>query len=264
MRTDMTDSVDTAAKRVHASKKIVVFTGAGISTESGIPDFRSPGGLWSKYDPEDFTFQRFTASESARKKYWQMSTEFYTLLKSVQPNAAHRAIADLEALKKLDAVITQNIDGMHQLAGVSPERVIEIHGTTRRVTCLDCHQEHKRDEIQDRIDGGESVPRCSVCNGLLKPATISFGQAMPERETAEAFERSKRCDLMMVIGSSLLVQPAASIPLAAKQEGADLIIINREATPMDHLADVVLRDSAGAVLTAVLEKVRRLSDQRTA
>ena len=252
----MANQIEQAADLIKHSEKIVVFTGAGVSTESGIPDFRSPGGLWSKYDPEDFTFQRFVSNEEARHKYWQMSTEFYQTLQSVKPNAAHIAIAELETIGKLDCVITQNIDGLHQLAGASPERVIELHGTAREVSCLSCKKRYDRDGVQERIAKGDKAPRCDDCNGLLKPATISFGQAMPEHETAEAIKRSGGCDLFIVIGSSLVVQPAASMPVVAKERGARLVIINREATPHDYLADLVIQGSAGSILSGILAQVK--------
>ena len=252
----MNESVDRVVDFIIKSSRIVVFTGAGISTESGIPDFRSPGGVWSKYDPEDFTYQRFVASETARERYWQMSTEFYEQLKRVRPNAAHTAVAALEGMGKLDCVITQNIDGLHQMAGSSPERVIELHGTARSVSCLSCQKHYDRDAVQERISRGDRVPRCDACDGLLKPATISFGQAMPEKETAEAMQRSSACDLFIVIGSSLVVQPAASMPLVAKEKGAKLVIINRDTTPFDHLAEVVLHTSAGNVMTEILNRIQ--------
>ena len=252
----MEASIDHVVDLVLKSSKIVVFTGAGISTESGIPDFRSPGGVWSKYNPDDFTFQRFVSSETAREKYWQMSTEFYNQLKTVRPNSAHMAVAALETMGKLDCVITQNIDGLHQMAGSSSERVIELHGTSRAVSCLSCKKRYDRDAVQQRISDGDRVPRCDACDGLLKPATISFGQSMPENETAEAMQRSAACDLFIVIGSSLVVQPAASMPLVAKEKGAKLIIINRDSTPFDHLADAVLHASAGTVMTEILNRIQ--------
>ena len=253
----MADTVDQIAEMILDAQKIVVFTGAGISTESGIPDFRSPGGIWSRYDPEDFTYQRFVSSETAREKYWRMSTEFFNELKSVHPNPAHEAVAELERMGKLDCVITQNIDGLHQLAGLSPERVIELHGTARMVSCLSCKKIYEREDVQKRIAQGDSVPRCDACKGLLKPATISFGQSMPEKETTEAIRRSEACDLFIVIGSSLVVQPAASMPVIAKEKDSGLVIINRDPTALDHLADIVIRDSAGVVMTNILQKVKK-------
>jgi NAD-dependent deacetylase len=246
------------ASRIARSQKVVVFTGAGISTESGIPDFRSPGGLWSQYNPEDFTYQRFLSSKEARVKYWQMSTTLYEILKKAKPNAAHRAVAELERLGKLDCVITQNIDGLHQAAGIDPHKVIELHGTALAVKCLQCDLFYERDPIQERISAGEEDPRCDTCGGLLKPATISFGQSMPEKETREAFRRAEASDLFLVVGSSLVVQPAASLPLVAKEAGAFLAIVNRDPTPQDSLADTVIYGNAGPVLSRVVEDLRRL------
>ena len=252
----MDELVERIVKLVVSSKRIVVFTGAGASTESGIADFRSPGGVWDKYNPEDFYFQRFLASEESREKYWQMSTEVYESLKKAKPNPVHLAIAELEKLDKLDCVITQNIDGLHHKAGNSREKIIELHGTALSVSCLSCRRKYERDEVQEKMLNGVNVPCCDDCEGLLKPDTISFGQAMPERETNEAYERSFGSDLFIVIGSSLVVQPAATMPVRAKQGGATLVIINRDPTPHDSYADVVINGVAGEIMARILEKVR--------
>ena len=243
------------AEWILQSRRLVVFTGAGLSTESGIPDFRSPGGVWSRYNPADFDFQNFLASESTREKYWQMATEMYGTIREAKPNKAHTAIYELDRLGKLDVVITQNIDGLHERAGHDSEKIIELHGTALHVSCLNCGQRYNRDEIQERIKQGIKAPVCDHCQGPLKPATISFGQAMPERETREAYRRSAASDLFIVIGSSLVVQPAASLPLEAKRGGARLVIINRDPTPYDDLADLVLQGQAGRILSAILERV---------
>jgi NAD-dependent deacetylase len=256
-RQNPVDDVTGVAGWIREARRFVVFTGAGVSTESGIPDFRSPGGIWEKYNPEDFTFQRFVSSEEARESYWRMSTEFYHAMREVRPNAAHHALARLEQMGRLDCVITQNIDGLHQMAGSSPERVIELHGTSRTVSCLSCRKRWRRDAVQEMIAGGVRVPRCDACSGILKPDTISFGQSMPERETAEAFRRSEAADLFLVMGSSLVVQPAASMPLVAKQSGARLVILNRERTPQDRVADRVIRGSCGEVMGDILQALRR-------
>ena len=245
------------AQWIIASKRVIVFSGAGLSTESGIPDFRSPGGVWDKYDPEDFYFQNFIASEASREKYWQMATEMYEPIKMAQPNQAHLAIAELEKLGKLDCVITQNIDGLHFKAGNSEEKVLQLHGTAIFVSCLSCKKQYDRDDIQERIKEGQKAPRCDDCGGILKPATISFGQSMPEKETQEAYDRSSRCDLFIVIGSSLVVQPAASMPLVAKRGGARLVIINRDPTPHDDLADLVIHGQAGPTMANILENVKK-------
>ncbi len=252
----MVEYADLAAWIIE-SKRTIIFTGAGISTESGIPDFRSPGGLWEKYDPEDFTFQKFLSSASSREQYWKMSTEAFASISKARPNAAHLAIAELERMGLLDCVITQNIDGLHQLAGSSPTKVIELHGTSRTVSCLSCRKRWARQEIHELVLGGLKVPLCDSCGGFLKPDTISFGQPMPERETAEAFRRSQEAELFLALGSSLLVQPAASMPAVAKENGARLVIVNRGVTPLDRLADLVIRDSCGRVMEEVVKEVRK-------
>jgi NAD-dependent deacetylase len=252
----MNDSIQKVTDLIRRAKKVIVFTGAGVSTESGIPDFRSPGGVWQKYNPEDFYFQKFISSEESREKYWQMSREFYDPLKSAQPNAAHRAVAELEKMGKLDCVITQNIDNLHQRAGTPPQKVIELHGTAVSVSCLACRKKYPREEIQSWLLRGVKVPRCDACGGILKPDTVSFGQSMPVQATEEAFHRARSCDLFIVIGSSLVVQPAASVPLEAKEGGAKLVIINREPTYHDSLADVVIHGSAGEVMSKVLKYLK--------
>ncbi|NWG02199.1 MAG: NAD-dependent protein deacylase [Syntrophaceae bacterium] len=253
----MEEQLKQIAQWIATSKRIIVFTGAGLSTESGIPDFRSPGGVWDKYNPEDFYFQNFLASEISREKYWQMATEMYGPIKKAEPNPAHLAISELEKLGKLDCVITQNIDGLHLKAGNSEEKVIQLHGTALYVSCLSCHQKYDRDEIQERIKKGERAPLCESCGGLLKPATISFGQSMPEKETQEAYHRSSLSDLFIVIGSSLVVQPAASMPLVAKRNGAKLVIINRDPTSCDHMADLIIHAQAGPTMVSVLRYVKQ-------
>jgi NAD-dependent deacetylase len=253
----MNDQIDKVADLIVNAKRTVVFVGAGLSTESGIPDFRSPGGVWDKYDPEDFYFQNFLSSEASREKYWQMATEMYEAMKYAKPNQAHFAVAELEKLGKLDCLITQNIDGLHFKAGNSPEKVLELHGTAMHVTCLNCNKRYEREAIQIRIAQGEKAPHCDECAGLLKPATISFGQSMPERETREAYEWSAACDLFVVIGSSLVVQPAAYMPVIAHKNGAKLVIINRDETPCDDIADIIVKAQAGPAMAAVLERVRK-------
>jgi NAD-dependent deacetylase len=237
-----------AASMVQDAKKILVFAGAGLSTESGIPDFRSPGGLWSKYDPSDFTYDRIISDEGARMRYWKMSTESYEIMRSAVPNRAHLAIKALEDLGKLVAVVTQNIDHLHHKAGNSPERIIEIHGTAFSVSCLNCGKHYDRDEIHERIKQGELVPYCDTCSGILKPDTISFGQAMPQDKLARAIEHARECDLCIAAGSSLVVYPAASIPIYAVESSAKLIIVNRERTPLDDRADLVIHESVSKTL----------------
>ncbi len=251
------DSILKVADFIRHAKKVIVFTGAGVSTESGIPDFRSPGGVWNKYNPEDFYYQKFIANEEAREKYWQMSREFYEPVKNAQPNAAHKAVAELEKMGKLDCVITQNVDNLHQRAGSSAEKVIELHGTAVSVSCLSCGKKYTREEIQSWLLRGVRVPRCEGCSGILKPDTVSFGQSMPPKETEESFRRAQACDLLIVIGSSLVVQPAASVPLEAKQSGAKLVIINRDPTYHDSYADVVLQGSAGEIMGKIMDCLQK-------
>jgi len=257
----MEKEIETIAEWITASKSMVVFVGAGMSTESGIPDFRSPGGVWDRYDPEDFQFDRFLTDERSRENYWRMATEMYDSMKNASPNAGHHAIAELERLGRLDCLITQNIDGLHFKAGNSGDKVLELHGTAMAVACMSCGKRYERGRVQDRIERGEKAPRCEACGGLLKPATISFGQAMPEWETAEAYRRSEAADLFLVVGSSLVVHPAASMPVVAKRAGARLAIVNRDETALDNLADLVVRGEAGKVMAAILAQVRlRLAD----
>ena len=250
------EAIEKVAQWIAEAKKVVVFTGAGVSTESGIPDFRSPGGLWDRYDPREFYFQVFLTSEEARIKYWQMHSELHRLLKTVKPNAGHYACTELNKLGKLDCVITQNIDNLHQGAGLPDEKVIELHGNALRVRCLDCSKQYSREEIQERIEGGERVPRCEECGGLVKPDTISFGQAMPDKEMREAESHSRQCDLFIVIGSSLVVQPAALMPVYASHGGARLVIINLTPTPYDTEADLVIHGQAGEVMSEVLQRAK--------
>jgi len=252
----MEKQIEQIAQWIAEAKAVVIFTGAGLSTESGIPDFRSPGGVWDKYNPEDFYFDNFLASEISRWKYWQMATEMYAPMKKALPNAAHIAIAELEKMGKLDCIITQNIDNLHVRAGNSREKVIELHGTAMSVSCLNCRKKFDREKVQERLREEMSAPCCDSCGGPLKPDTISFGQAMPVKETQEAYERSSACDLFIVIGSSLVVQPAASMPVTAKRNGARLVIINRDQTPCDSIADVVLHHQAGAAMTSLLNCVK--------
>jgi NAD-dependent deacetylase len=242
--------IQAAAGRLADARELVVLTGAGVSTESGIPDFRSPGGIWSRYDPRELTFDRFCASAETRKRYWQMGADLYPLLRDAQPNPAHRTLAALERRGGLRRIITQNVDGLHQRAGSSADKVIEIHGTALEVGCLTCGQRCDRDGVQARFAGGETDPRCA-CGGLLKPATISFGQAMPERETAQAFADAAAADVFLVVGSSLVVFPAANLPEVALEHGADLVIVNREPTPYDRAAAVTLHGTAGEILGAI-------------
>lgn len=250
------NAIEKGGEMLRRAQKILLFTGAGLSTESGIPDFRSPGGLWSKYDPSDFYFDRFISDERAREKYWVMSTEAYAVMRDARPNPAHYAVKTLEDAGKLLAVVTQNIDRLHHKAGSSPGKVIEIHGTAFSVSCLQCGKTYEREEIQKRIGSEIKAPYCDDCRGILKPDTVSFGQAMPEDKMAAALKYAEECDLCMVLGSSLVVYPAAYVPIRARERGAELIIVNRDSTPLDSEADLVIQDSVSRVLGGMVRKIK--------
>ncbi len=242
------------AQLIIGSEKVVVFTGAGISTESGIPDFRSPGGIWSRYDPEDFTIHKFLSGPAARRTIWKMSIEG-GLLTEAEPNLAHHAIAELHRLGKLDCVITQNIDSLHQKAGVPEEKVFELHGNMQWVVCLSCGRRFPMPEVLQRIRDGMEVPDCPDCRGILKPDAVFFGEALPQETLREAIRRAQNCDLMIVIGSTLVIYPAAYIPTYATEAGAKLAIVNLTPTPFDQHAEVVIRGKAGDIMSRVMEKV---------
>jgi NAD-dependent deacetylase len=244
-----------AAELIAAARKLVVFTGAGISTESGIPDFRSPGGIWSRFDPDDFTYQKFVANPESRRKQWQMLGEGH-MTTDAQPNLAHYAIAELNDLGKLDCVITQNVDNLHQKSGVSAEKVFELHGNVQWAVCLDCGKRYPFEHIKARLAGGEEIPDCEVCHGLLKPAAVLFGEALPQDVLQEASRRAADSDLFIVVGSTLIVYPAAYMPQYAVQSGAKLIIVNLSDTPMDSQAAVLIRARAGEAMSLILEKLK--------
>jgi NAD-dependent deacetylase len=231
------------ASRVRNSTAVVFFTGAGISTESGVPDFRSPGGVWTKYQP--VMFQDFLASEAARVRHWRLKKATYELFKTVKPNVGHYAIRDFEQRGQLLGLITQNIDGLHKIAGVSDAKLVELHGTDRLVTCLKCGKRYQPAEVYEDLGEEFSAPACDECGGFLKSANVSFGQSMPVEAMQRAQQWSQRAEIFIVIGSSLQVQPAANFPVIAKRSGALLAIINRDETPLDDLADFVHRGAIG-------------------
>jgi len=238
------------------ARQPVVFTGAGVSTESGIPDFRSPDGVWARFDPREFTCQNFVGSPEGRRRYWALGRVTYPLIRAALPGAAHLALAQLYRLGRLDCCITQNIDDLHQRAGLPAEAVIELHGNATRARCLDCGVACTRDELHARLETGVEVPDCAVCGGIVKPHTILFGEAMPRDAVAEAERRAGAADLFVVLGSSLVVYPAAYMPIHAKRAGATLAIVNLEPTRADAQADLVIRARAGAVMAAVVDEVR--------
>ena len=255
MGSELEEQIEEVAELIVDSKTLVVFTGAGVSTESGIPDFRSPGGIWERYNPEDFTYQKFLSGPEARRKVWERF-RLFGMLAAIEPNPAHYAIAELDKLGKLDCVITQNVDGLHQRAGVPEDKVIELHGTLKWVKCLGCHKLYPTEEIIKRLEQGVEEPVCDDCGGILKSATIAFGEPMPVKETTEAERRSRNCDLMLVLGSSLVVYPAAYMPIYAMESGAKLVIINIGPTPMDNYAKVRIHEKAGEVMSRIVERVK--------
>jgi len=232
------------------ARRIVVFTGAGISTESGIPDFRSPGGIWTKYQPIEFS--DFMASEEMRRESWRRKFATEAVMGKAEPNAGHRAVARLIERGTASAVITQNVDGLHQKSGVPDAKVIELHGNSTYATCLECGERHELDEIRAVFADNETLPDCKACGGIVKTATISFGQSMPTLPMARAQDETLAADLFLVLGSSLVVYPAAAFPLMAKKNGASLVIVNREPTSHDSAADLVLNTEIGPTLAAAV------------
>ncbi len=247
------EKVEKLAELIKNSGDIVVFTGAGVSTESGVPDFRSPGGIWDRFDPNEMTFQKFVSSEESRRKYWDLFKVIYKEFQGIEPNQAHLAIAELERRGKLSAVVTQNVEELHQKAGNSPDKVLELHGTMWKVRCLDCGKDYPWEEAYRLLDQGDIPENCQDCGGLFKPATIAFGQQLPMHTLKEAQERSCRCDLFISIGSSLVVYPAALMPQMAREAGAALAIVNSEPTPFDDIADLVIHAQAGETMKTAVE-----------
>jgi len=252
----MNARIEKLAALIAGSNRIVVFTGAGVSTESGIPDFRSPGGIWSRFDPDEFTIFRFLASAETRLKQWRLLIES-GLIVNAQPNRAHLAVAELEELGKLDCVITQNIDNLHQKAGNSPDRVFELHGTMTYARCLNCQQRYAMDDLLGNLRLDEGAPLCPACDGILKPDVIFFGEQLPAETLRLSVDHSRRCDLLIVVGSSLVVYPAAYMPVYAKEAGAAVAIVNLTVTDYDHHADVVIHGKAGEMMPLVLQALRR-------
>ena len=249
----MKDKITQIADKIAEGGKNIIFTGAGISTESGIPDYRSKGGLWDKFRP--VYFDEFMSSKESRIEYWRRKSELYHDIDQAKPNKAHLAVKALYDMGLIESVITQNIDGLHQEAGLPDEKVIELHGSNRRIRCMSCGEISSIHEAQKRIEAGDLAPECS-CGGYLKPDTISFGQSMPADEVKKASELSGSCNFFMVIGSTLLVQPASLMPEYARQAGAFLAIVNLSKTPYDDICDVLIVQKAGEVLPAIVNSLR--------
>lgn len=247
----MQSSADQLLTLIDSSTRIVAFTGAGISTECGIPDFRSPGGIWTKNMPIEFS--DFVASADMRKEAWRRKFRLDDEFSSATPGRGHRALAHLVHTGRASHIITQNIDNLHQASGVTPEQVIELHGNGTYAKCLDCSERHELDWVRVRFEDTGEPPDCAACGGLVKSATISFGQSMPQHEMTRAEAATLDCDLFLAIGSSLVVFPAAGFPLKARQNGAKLVIINRDETDMDAYADLVVHEDIGTVLEPVMD-----------
>jgi NAD-dependent deacetylase len=247
------NAIERLADRCGRASAGVAFTGAGISTESGIPDFRSPTGVWSRQQP--VMYHDFLELRSERVRYWKMRYESWPQMRDAAPNEGHRVLAGLEGRGLLRGLITQNIDGLHQMAGSA--RVLELHGTVRSVGCTACDRDHDPELIHQRLAGGEEDVLCDDCGAPVKSRTVSFGQALPAEVLEESIGLAVEADVFLAIGSSLVVEPAASLPRLAKESGAFLAILNREETPLDHIADLVIRDAIGPTLAAVWKRIER-------
>ena len=248
---DLDSAIARLGDMVEEASAIVPFTGAGISTECGIPDFRSPGGIWTKNRP--IPFDEFLASQEARNESWRRRFAMQDQFGDARPGRGHRALASLYRAGKVSAVVTQNIDNLHQASGIAPEHVVELHGNTTYALCLDCSKRYELPWVRGRMDAANGcAPDCPSCGGFVKTATISFGQAMPDAAMRRAQDLAQSCDLFLAIGSSLVVWPAAGFPLMAKRHGARLIIINREPTEFDDIADLVVHHDIGTVLAPLI------------
>lgn len=240
------------ADLIESANRVLIFTGAGISTESGIPDFRSPGGVWSKMSP--IYYQDFVADREQRREAWRRVYNKTAGWTGASPNAGHHAIAKLVDCGKVSCVVTQNVDNLHQDSGIPDDKVIEIHGNASYAKCLNCGKRYEYEDLKPRYEADEDLT-CLFCEGLLKSATISFGQAMPEKEMKWAEVEAQNADLCISLGSSLVVYPAAAIPVLAKQTGAKYVIINREPTEQDQIADMVINSDIGPLMTDVIERL---------
>lgn len=245
-----TEQIATLRAWVESASRIVAFTGAGISTESGIPDFRSPGGLWTKNQP--IQFDDFVRSAEMRMESWRRKFEIDACVTAARPGVGHRALAALVAADRITHIITQNIDNLHQASGVPESKVIELHGNGGYAKCLSCGRRYELEWVRERLDADGAPPDCTACGGLIKSATISFGQPMPDQEMRRAHAATLAADLFIALGSSLVVRPAADFPVLAKHRGARLVIVNREPTPLDPLCDLVIHAEIEAVMGCFL------------
>lgn len=247
--------IEQAAAWVLESRSTVCLTGAGISTESGIPDFRSKGGIWDRFDPKDFEIRRWLASEDIQKRYWEVAQDGYDLVRNATPSKGHFAFAQLSLHGHLKLLVTQNTDGLHQKAGHDPDKIVELHGTSHVCVCVGCGTKLPRSEVHARVQGGEMIPKCEDCGCLLKPDAVFFGEGLSQEKLSRAVEASKGAGVFLVAGSSLTVRPAGGLPERARRAGARLIIVNEGPTRFDAKADIRIQGKTGDVLPALVDVV---------
>jgi len=250
--TDLAQQIRDVAGLVADAERVLVFTGAGVSTESGISDFRGPDGIWQKIDPEDFTIEKFMSDEKARKMQWRLLSSGELSLSKAQPNPAHYAITELENMGKLYGVVTQNVDGLHQKSGLSHDRIFQLHGDLSHAVCLGCGRRYPMEMIAEWLKQGMEDPACHLCMGMLKPDAVLFGEQLPVKVLMESERRSRKCDVCIVLGSTLSVYPANLIPQYAAQAGAKLVIINLGPTELDHLAHIRIEGKAGDITPKII------------
>ena len=255
--TNIDQDILKAAELIKKANKIVALTGAGISVESGIPDFRGPSGLWKKYNPEIASISFFLKNP---EEFWKFSLEVWKTLKRAKPNPAHKALVELEKMGKLHCIITQNIDGLHQKAG--SKKVLEIHGSANWLICTSCRARHPSEAVIKQLKSGMKVPICDLCGGLLRPEAVLFGDMLPQDVFSEAVGEASTSDLMLIVGSSLVVFPAAQLPIFAKKNGAKIILINLEKTWFDERADVTIHGKAGVILPKIVKNLKKLLKNR--
>src|SRR3989338_2151882 len=252
------DTLNTIINLILKSQNIVFLTGSGVSTTSGIPDYRGKtSAYWKKYEGNEYNYQNFLRSENSRQKYWEMSADFFNMIQKATPSIAHKALAELEKCGALQSIITQNVDGLHQKAGNLPANILEIHGTIHHVICLDCSTVYQSKDIYGRIQKGIKVPYCDYCRGILKPAVIDFGQPLPKDQMAKALKRTLDCDLFIAVGSSLIIQPAATLPIIAKEHQKTVVIINDMSTVCDQYANHIIHGECGDILSKIVSELKQ-------
>jgi len=254
---DIEKQIKEVAELIRRSAKVLVFTGAGVSTESGIPDFRGADGIWSKYDPEDFTIQRFLSDKQARKMHWDLLSDGELSMFKADPNPAHYAVTELKETGKLHGVVTQNVDGLHQKAGLPDDMVFQLHGDLSHAKCLACGARFPMQTVAEWMHDDIDEPVCNDCQGMLKPDAVLFGEQLPVNVLTEAERRSRECDLCIVLGSTLSVYPAALIPRYAKEQGAKLVIVNLGPTELDGYADIRIEGKAGEIVPQIIKRAKK-------